>query len=50
MKDRGVFIGKTGRDRNVLTFQPPLIIDEGDIDAMLVALEDSLRAVETGFG
>jgi len=45
MKDRGVLIGKTGRDRNVLTFQPPLIIDETDIDETLEALEQSLAAI-----
>ena len=43
MKDRGVLIGKTGRDRNVLTFQPPLIISEADIHEAVDALEDSLE-------
>ena len=43
MKDRGVFIGKTGAARNVLTFQPPLIIEAKDIDAMVEALRETLR-------
>lgn len=39
MKDRGFFIGKNGVNRNVLAFQPPLVIAEADIDGMLAALE-----------
>ncbi len=42
MKDRGVFIGKTGAGRNVLTFLPPLVIEEGDVDAVLAALRECL--------
>ena len=37
-------IGKTGINRNVLTFLPPLIISQPDIDAMLAALELSLES------
>ena len=50
MKDRGVFIGKTGPGRNVLTFQPPLIIDESDLDAMAEALQESLAEEERRAG
>ena len=32
MKDAGYLLGKTGPGRNVLTFMPPLIIAESDID------------------
>ncbi|MEK4508621.1 aspartate aminotransferase family protein [Paenibacillus sp. FSL K6-2524] len=42
MKDRGYIIGKNGVDRNVLAFQPPLVITEDDISGMLAALEDTL--------
>lgn len=42
MKDRGVFLGKTGPGRNVLTFQPPLIIDERDIEEVICALRECL--------
>lgn len=42
MKERGFIIGKNGMDRNVLAFQPPLIIAESDIDLMLEALDDVL--------
>ncbi|AIQ10959.1 aspartate aminotransferase family protein [Paenibacillus durus] len=38
MKDRGYLIGKNGVGRNVLAFQPPLVIVEQDIDGMLGAL------------
>ncbi|MCL6603357.1 MAG: aspartate aminotransferase family protein [Paenibacillus sp.] len=42
MKDRGYLIGKNGVNRNVLAFQPPLIITEEDIDGMLVVLNEVL--------
>lgn len=42
MKDRGVFIGKNGENRNVLAFQPPLIIEKEDVDYMLSTLKDVL--------
>lgn len=44
MKDRGFIIGKNGVDRNVLAFQPPLVITEEDIAGMLTALEETLRS------
>lgn len=40
MKERGYIVGKNGINRNVLAFQPPLIIEEKDILEMLIALED----------
>lgn len=45
MKDRGVLIGKNGENRNVLAFQPPLIISEQDIDFMLNTLDEVLSEV-----
>ena len=39
MKDRGFIIGKNGVARNVMAFQPPLIITAADIDQVLNALE-----------
>ena len=39
MKDRGFIIGKNGIDRNVMAFQPPLVITAADIDDVLNALE-----------
>lgn len=39
MKDQGYCIGKNGVHRNVLAFQPPLVIAEEDITGMLSALE-----------
>lgn len=47
MKDRGFIIGKNGVGRNVLAFQPPLVITEDDISDMLAALDRSLAAVGT---
>lgn len=43
MKDRGYLIGKNGINRNVIAFQPPLIITAEDIDGMLAELNDVLR-------
>ena len=39
LKDRGFIIGKNGIGRNVMAFQPPLVITENDIDDVLNALE-----------
>lgn len=50
MKDRGFIIGKNGVGRNVLAFQPPLVITEDDIAEMLGALERSLDAVHEARG
>ena len=43
MKDRGFLIGKNGLSRNVMAFQPPLVITRQDVDDLLNALEDVLR-------
>lgn len=42
MKDRGYLIGKNGIGRNVLAFQPPMIITEEDIAGMIAALDEVL--------
>lgn len=39
MKDRGFLIGKTGLNRNVLTFMPPLIVEKNDLDDLKEALQ-----------
>ena len=43
MKDRGFLIGKNGLSRNVMAFQPPLVITAQDVDTLLNALEDALN-------
>lgn len=45
MKDRGYIIGKNGIGRNVLAFQPPLIITEADIVGMLETLDNVLALI-----
>ena len=47
LKDRGILAGKTGPGRNVLTFQPPLIITKEHVDEMCSTLDDVLsRQIE----
>lgn len=43
MKDRGFIIGKNGLYRNVMAFQPPLVISPDDINRLLNNLEDVLK-------
>lgn len=47
MKDRGYIIGKNGTGRNVLAFQPPIMMPSQDVDAMLKVLDEVLTAVES---
>ncbi len=46
MKDGGVLIGKTGASRNVLAFQPSLIINKDNIDELIDVLDGALCYVE----
>lgn len=46
MKNRGILIGKNGPQRNVLAFQPPLVIGEADIDELLNTLDIVLQIVQ----
>lgn len=43
LKDEGVLLGKNGADRNVIAFQPPLVITENDIDLVLDKLDLALN-------
>ena len=45
MKERGFIVGKIGMNRNVLAFQPPLVLSEKDIDVMLDALDQVLTDI-----
>jgi len=46
MKDRGFIIGKNGLDRNVMAFQPPLVISEDNINLLLNHLEAVLAKIK----
>lgn len=46
LKDRGVLVGRGGQQRNVIAFQPPLVITEKDIDEMLDHLDYALQEAE----
>ncbi|MBK5241901.1 aspartate aminotransferase family protein [Clostridium sp.] len=39
LKDEGVLLGKNGSGRNVLAFQPPLVITENDVELILNKLD-----------
>lgn len=45
MKDSGFLLGKTGGGRNVLTFMPPLIIGENEINEAVDALDGVLQKI-----
>jgi 4-aminobutyrate aminotransferase-like enzyme len=45
LKDRGILVGKNGPNRNVLAFQPPLVITREDVDYLLNQLDDVLAEV-----
>ncbi|OPA77011.1 aspartate aminotransferase family protein [Paenibacillus selenitireducens] len=47
MKNRGFIVGKNGIHRNVLAFQPPLVIHESNIRRMLSSLEDVCAGEES---
>jgi 4-aminobutyrate aminotransferase-like enzyme len=42
LKDEGILLGKNGLDRNVLAFQPPLVITEEDVYLVLAKLNLAL--------
>jgi 4-aminobutyrate aminotransferase/4-aminobutyrate aminotransferase/(S)-3-amino-2-methylpropionate transaminase len=45
LRARGVLAGKTGPGRSVLTFMPPLIIDEAEVALVLEALNEAVASV-----
>lgn len=45
LKDDGIILGKNGRYRNVLAFQPPLVIEEADILFLAERLERALGEI-----
>jgi len=45
MRERGVLIGTTGPDGNVLKIRPPLVVSRRDADAISGTLEETLTAL-----
>lgn len=45
MKKRGFLLGKNGLNRDVVAFQPPLVISKEDIDAMIVNFDETLQGI-----
>jgi 4-aminobutyrate aminotransferase-like enzyme len=46
MRERGVLMGSTGRDGNVLKIRPPLVISAGEADLLLDHLDHVLEGLE----
>lgn len=46
LKNKGIILGKNGLDRNVLAFQPPLVITEDDIKFLINELDSILNKLE----
>jgi 4-aminobutyrate aminotransferase-like enzyme len=44
MKDEGFLLGKTGPGRNVLTFMPPLVVEQDALDGMVDRLDVALAS------
>jgi 4-aminobutyrate aminotransferase-like enzyme/Ser/Thr protein kinase RdoA (MazF antagonist) len=45
MRDRGILIGTTGPDDNVLKVRPPLVLTREHVDHLVAALDESLTAI-----
>lgn len=45
LKDRGLIVGKNGVNRNILAFQPPLVINNDDIDILIDNLDNILSEI-----
>ena len=45
LRDRGVLIGLTGRDDNVLKLRPPMAFNEQHVDQLVESLDATLRAL-----
>jgi 4-aminobutyrate aminotransferase-like enzyme len=43
MRERGVLIGRTSRDRSTLKIRPPLVFAEAHVDQLATALAASAR-------
>ncbi len=50
MKDRGFLLGKNGPDRNVLAFQPPLVVTKEDLNEAILHLDEVLTLTEEKYG
>jgi 4-aminobutyrate aminotransferase-like enzyme len=44
MRERGVLIGRTGPNEDVLKIRPPLIFDDEHVTVLVAALDESLSA------
>lgn len=45
VRDRGVLIGSTGPDDNVLKVRPPLVVRRAEADLIVAAIDDALTAL-----
>lgn len=42
-KDLGLLVGKNGPDRNVIAIQPPLILEEFDLEFLVETLDRAIK-------
>ena len=45
LKDEGIILGKNGLYRNVLAFQPPLVINQDDIEFLIEKLDQAFSTL-----
>jgi len=48
MLQKGFIIGKNGMNRNVIALQPPLVVDQDDIDLLVTAFYETFIALQEG--
>ena len=46
LRERGVLIGRTGRNDDVLKIRPPLVFSEAEAKVLIAALDDTLGALQ----
>lgn len=46
LKDRGLIVGKNGINRNVIAFQPPLVITKENIETLISNLDEVLQELK----
>lgn len=48
MLQKGFIVGKNGMNRNVIALQPPLVVNQDDIDLLVTAFYETFNALQEG--